>query len=160
MNIYIIKRNGNPMAATTDESIVEALLANTRDQHWLDVRNNPKYKFSREEYLKQSSWSRQCLPITTALAPASIPLAPPTHNPSPAQPKGTGQILPNQKQVHRIQPTTVKTSLPDLVAMFKKGIYTETELSEKAALLGYSQASVNETIATIVGVPDGNSGNT
>jgi len=164
MNVYIIKRNGNPMAATLSEANVELLLEYTRVNHWAQNVNNPKYKNSFEEYKKQNAWSRQCIPLSESVSPTStIPQAPPSHNPDPVGPKGkpAHQVLPGQKQAHRIQPQTVPTALPTLVEQFKKGTITKAELDEKAALLGYNQTSVDECIAALaqtVAKPHGTTG--
>lgn len=98
--VYLIKLNNNPMAATTDEFIVEALLASSRAKHFAEVLHT--YGGDFPTYQKSNRWSRQSLPITDVID-TSPPLAPATHNPNPAKPRGVGQILPEQKQGHRIQ---------------------------------------------------------
>lgn len=147
--IYLIKCNGNPMAATLDETIVEALLSHTRAHHWEQNRNNPKYSNNYGTYQLRCRWSRQSLPISLEIPAQAIPMAPPSHNPSPVQPRGTQQILPNQQQAHRIQPQTVPTALPALVDQFRRGVITEGELYEKAALIGYTTESVDDAIRAL-----------
>ena len=92
------------MAVTLTKGFVPSIMEVEKVKHYNSVKHKAHRTINYDEYLyeQRANWSVQELELVDQIT-AEVPLSPPSHNPNPVMPEGTGQKLPGQLQAPRIQ---------------------------------------------------------